>query len=455
MTSPALALALALALACAGKPSDPATVEDGGATSAGVGLQDIAVALHPEIGSLLQVSWTQAGAGEVEIEVQVDGAWRSAPVRVREAGAHELLIPGVPFDHDTAVRLRADGQTSEELALRTAALPEGLPAITLLAADPAAFDPAVEWLLLSINEAGTNYGGPWWTLILDRQARVVWALATDRSYSTLWAQPARDGTSLLIDQNSFWTLFDEAATSHVLRVGLDGRTRERLQTPGMGHAWVELPDGRIAWPGTIGDRSWLYAVDGEGRFEELWDCDAFMGGLGRTDACGANSVTHDEATGSLIFSFFSSEAVLQLDLATLRPTRWFGHIPSDWSFADPQTTFWWQHGAVLTGEGTLLLSTRRDESAEETVLREYRLDESTRQLEQIWSFGEGAGLYAPTLGEGHRLPGGNTLQNLGSYARLREATPEGEVVWEVDLGGPHQFLGRSLPLPDLWALAEG
>ena len=47
--------------------------------------------------------------------------------------------------------------------------------------------------------------------------------------------------------------------------------------------------------------------------------------------------------------------------------------------------------------------------------------------------------------------GGNTLHNYGSARRIREATPDGEVVWDVswDDGGT---LGCTHPVPDLYAL---
>ncbi len=428
---------------------------DGGTTDGLVGLSALSAELDPTIGSLVRVSWTQAGSGPVALEYQLDGAWVAAPVQTREAGPQELLIPGIPFDHDTAIRVTADGVLSEELALRTAELPPSIPELSLLTTDPTSYDPSVAYLLLSLNQTGTHYNGPWWTLIVDRQGRVVWALETPDSYSTLWAQPARDGRSLLIDHNSFWTLFDRAATSRIMRIGFDGSELEQFDTPGMGHAFVELPDGRIAWPGNVEGDERLFTIDAKGQTEELWDCGKFMGDLGALEACGANSITYDEASDSVILSFFSSETVLQFDLARGEPSRWFGHVSSDWTFADPDTTFWWQHGAILTAEGTLLLSTRRSETAEETVLREYTLNESTLQLEEIWSFGAGEDLYAPTLGEGHRLAGGNTIQNLGSYARIREVTPSGTVVWDLDLGGARQFVGRSVPMSSLWELAGG
>jgi hypothetical protein len=258
---------LLLSLACTSKGGDDSggsPTEDGGSTATGdgVGLSELSAAVDPLIGSMVRVSWTQAGPGEVALEYLLDGAWLAAPLQSREAGSHELLIPGIPFDHDTAVRASADGQLSEELSLRTAERPASIPELELLASDPGAFDSSVAYFLISINQAGTYYDGPWWTLIIDRQGRVVWALETPADYSTLWALPARDGRSLLIDHNSFWTLFDRAATSRIVRIGLDGSELEQFDTPGMGHAFVELPDGRIAWPGNVEGDERLALVGG-------------------------------------------------------------------------------------------------------------------------------------------------------------------------------------------------
>ena len=84
------------------------------------------------------------------------------------------------------------------------------------------------------------------------------------------------------------------------------------------------------------------------------------------------------------------------------------------------------------------------------MIREYALDESAEQLAEVWSFGEGEGVYGPTLGEAHRLANGNTLHNYGSYAWLREVTADKEVVWELDLGGQEFSVGRSTFVEDLY-----
>jgi len=85
-------------------------------------------------------------------------------------------------------------------------------------------------------------------------------------------------------------------------------------------------------------------------------------------------------------------------------------------------------------------------------VREYELDETQGVLRQIWSFGEGEGILMESAGEAHRLPGGNTLHNMGSGTRVREITPDGDIVWEVAWDTP-RLLGRTVLVEDLYAFA--
>ena len=55
------------------------------------------------------------------------------------------------------------------------------------------------------------------------------------------------------------------------------------------------------------------------------------------------------------------------------------------------------------------------------------------------------------MGEAHRLPRGNTLHNYGTAARIREVTPEGEVVWDVGFS-QGSWLGRTTPIANLYDL---
>lgn len=187
----------------------------------------------------------------------------------------------------------------------------------------------------------------------------------------------------------------------------------------------------------------------------MWSCTDFVADLGTTATCGFNAISWTESTESWLLSSFDMETVFEVDRATSQATRWFGHLTGSWSFDPSDSVFWWQHGANITESGTLLLSTRISEEGSETVVREYELDEGAETLRQVWTFGEGEGIHAETLGEAERLPGGNTQHNLGSALRLREVTPEGEVVWDLEIEGDDQYLARSETLESLYAFLDG
>jgi hypothetical protein len=86
---------------------------------------------------------------------------------------------------------------------------------------------------------------------------------------------------------------------------------------------------------------------------------------------------------------------------------------------------------------------------------EYELDDNAQTLRQVWSFRGDEAVHGETMGEAHRLLGGNTLRNYGEGQRVREVTPEGEVAWALTWpgGGLLWELGRTSPLEDLYAFA--
>jgi hypothetical protein len=151
-------------------------------------------------------------------------------------------------------------------------------------------------------------------------------------------------------------------------------------------------------------------------------------------------------------SFYSFESLVEIDATTGVAERWFGHVDGSWAFDPPSSAFWWQHGGHWTDAGTLLTSSYLTQSGDEIVVREYEVDEANQTLREIATLGQGLGVFGAFMGEAHRLPNGNTLHNTGSDSRLREFTPDGTVVWELDWPGNNE-IGRSTPISDLWMLA--
>jgi hypothetical protein len=102
-----------------------------------------------------------------------------------------------------------------------------------------------------------------------------------------------------------------------------------------------------------------------------------------------------------------------------------------------------------------MVSTKFEDGGTETWVREYEVDEEAEMLREVWRFGEGEGLYGATEGEALVLPSGNVLHNYGGLPIVREATREGEVVWEAGYtgaGGIHR--SSPLTLEDLYNLRD-
>jgi hypothetical protein len=412
-------------------------------------------AVHEQMGSIVVVSWDQSAEGSVWVEYSVDeGVWLSSPVTQRPAGTAEELLLGVPFATAVEFRLAWDGGTSEAASLVTADLPDGAPRPALVEGDPALWDAGSPWVLLCISGASDSVLGTW-SVIVDRQGRVVWAQPSEQGRTSLHTQLSADGSQILIDQNSFWSIFDYGAAATVDRFDIEGTLIESIPTPGAHHPFTELPDGSLAW-GAINE----YFVDEtltvrspDGTTRELWNCSAFLDAEGGApdDYCGTNTLSYSAERDTFLYSFFSLETMIEVDAQTGETVRYFGHTGDGaWAFESDEAAFWWQHGGHYTAQGTLLVSSKNRNNGNETVLIEYALDEDSETLVEVFRFGDGEGLYGDTMGEADYTVSGNILHNYGSRIRIREVTPDGQVAW--DIGWRADMLGRSTPVPDLYAL---
>ncbi len=432
---------------------------DGGDDSASQGeapVASIRASLHEPIDSLILLEWEQLGPASTWVEFSADGeTWLQSPARELEAGSQEQLLLGVPYDSQASYRLVCDqGEGPLESALGSIATgqqPEGVPTLQVLSSRREAWDPELDYVLASIdvqNEAGVSVGT--YSFIFDRGGRVVWAWETPALRATIHPRVASDGASFLIDYGSYWAIFDGGAASQVARITIDGTELARYDTPGMHHPFTDMADGSIVWTATDDDdMDTLMRLNPEGETETIWGCNKLHEELGIQTYCASNTVAWNEPDDSFLVSFYSTNTVVQVDRAGGEPIRWFGQLPGGWSFDPEDSTFWWQHGVHFTEAGTLLVSAKETSMGTETVVREYELDQESQSLVQIWTFGDGQGVYGAEMGEAHRLSGGNTLHNYGSGARVREITAGGEVVWDLDFSSG-TYLGRTTPIADLY-----
>ncbi len=412
---------------------------------------EVSATIHADQGSIVVVSWDQLAEAEGWVEYSADGeAWMSSPPLALTEGPQEQLLLGIPYDSEVSLRLVQTGTdgtaTSDGVSLSTDRLPNGIPEADLLTADTDSYDPERPWLLAGVYD---------WTIILDRQGRVVWAAETPLLRSTLQPQPSASGTDLLIDHGSFWALFDGGERSQVQRMKIDGTLVDTHDTVGLHHPFTELPDGSIVWSAMADNDEILTRLSPDGSQQTVASCRELLGGYDGKGYCGANTIRYNPQRDSVLWSLYSHDTVLEVDLTTGQALRVFGHHDGAWAFDPPSSAFWWQHGAYFTAEGTLLVSSYVADEDDELVVREYELDDDSETLHQVWSFRGDEAVHGETMGEAWRLPGGNTLHNYGEGQRVREVTPDGTVVWDLSWsgGGLVWELGRTTPIEDLYAFA--
>ena len=407
---------------------------------------DFSWRLHDVQPGFAIVSWTQSRAAEVWVEYSVDpGEWMSSPPVAGVVGENEKLIVGIPLAHSAQWRIvSADDMSEAPEPIETGPIPADLPIPRLGAALPDNWLPDGKFMLTSISEGngGWSTNGPFWTLIVDRRGRPVWGTRTERGAWTLYAQVSVTGDHIIYDDFSWFSPNDATAT----RTYLDAEI-EVIDIPGFHHAFVELPDGTIAWASRShgGGEALVERAPGEDDVTIVWTCAQDWPEAG---GCASNCIYYNEPTDSYLYSFYSNESVVEVDRSTGETLWWAGGVGGGYSFSPSESHFYWQHGVSYTDEGTLLLSTHHGRQRT-NLAREYIVDHDTRTLIEIWNYDAEA--YADTNGDTWRLENGNTLHTLGSASEVKEVDANGQVVWHLDYEGT-RLLGRSEFISDLYAL---
>jgi len=146
--------------------------------------------------------------------------------------------------------------------------------------------------------------------------------------------------------------------------------------------------------------------------------------------------------------------VVEIDRQTGELLRQFGRMDDSWRFDPIDSAFDMQHYPNYTRDGTLLVSTHMPREDGQQRAWEYELDDETQTLTVIWGYGEGVDHYARYAGEAQRLDNGHTLINYGTGADLREVTPDGDVVWEVQWAADYN-IGHVTLIGDLYDVNRG
>ena len=416
--------------------------------------------LPDEIGSLVYVSWEQNGAADARVEYSFEeGEWLTTPPFEAGEGEHEQILLGIPFDTEAQWRVVAgEGDltlTVDGEPLSTGPLPPGLPVGVITYSDPTAHESTGNFLLSSIcQELGGWDPGNYWTFIVDREGRPVWAQVAPNEHWTLFAQVSKSGTSILWDESTYWLNWgaNHGIGSLIHRQYLDEEI-ETYPADGIVHAFVELPDGTLAWgseyhvPNT---EALVELAPGADEVEVIWTC--AEGYPGSPNAyCSSNGLFYEASTDTYLYSFWDESVVLEVDRATGDNLWWAGDVAGGYGFDPPESAFTFQHGISYTYDGTLLLHSGGYGMGAQLMVREYEVDHDDQTLYEIWNSGEETDVSGVLNGDVWRLPGGNTLHTLGSGGMVKEIAPDLAEVWVLDFQGEH-LMGASAMIEDLYAL---
>jgi len=283
--------------------------------------------------------------------------------------------------------------------------------------------------------------------IIDREGRVRWSEAYSGNLGTSHIE--------LFEDQMYYNVFhinrsiDESAVLH--RPLLSDADRDtKMRTPGGHHAFAIKPDGTVAVPSVdvrpwtnpetnetmdlVGDRILEIAPDGtEREVFSIWDHEEpyiheywssrFYGDLGK-DWSHANALHYSAERDSYLISFGNISLVYEVDAQTGEPLM---RISPD--MVVDSAPFHFQHDTTWTEDGTLMMISypRRMEA----IAVEYRVDAEAGRLETVWEYNRGTG-GTFLMGQARRLSNGNTWVNYAAMGEMREVTPDGEIVWQIN-----------------------
>jgi hypothetical protein len=434
------------------------TSSDGGGSDAvPVTSGGLTVAVHPDVSTLLVATWDQAeAADEVWLEYSFEDQLLTTPPRALGAGPQQEVLLGIPAFVAVNIVLHSTvagvaGADLGPVETHTDELPRGLPEPSLLLLDVTAVGDE-PYVVTSVNAGSTDYYGPCYTVVLDRDGRIVWYWEVSDDRLNLFTRVSRDGTHLVVDATTYYT-FDDVEPS-ITRLNLDLSRVDELEVPGMGLTYDELPDGGFLIDESESSHDFhLTRVEPDGSQERVWSCRPWMQDYNDEYwACAANTVLYSPERGTVLWSTFETSTVAEIDLERGELLRWFGEHPDGYDISPSDIGLELQHFPNWTPDGNILLTTHVPGDGDRQVIREFELDDDGESATQVWSYEAEEGWYGAYSGDVERRDDGHTLIGYGTGGIIEELDEDGTPVWVLDWDG--HLTGHSTPVADLYALRQ-
>ena len=385
------------------------------------------------------LTWSSNTSGPIQLSYSGlgDTSPRSATVSSID-GDHTATLWGLQSLTQLSYTISSAEKTCTSM-LTTGGLPPGLPTLTV----PTWYEEnASNWRYIS----SVVMGGGKMVFIIDRDGQWRYHQPHDDTL-TVSTVDISDGTL-------WYNSFAQDRSNDIGQVHarpLLGSTEDTIdtRTEGSHHTFTRLPDGTITVPSidirtwldpdkgveidVVGDRILEIAPDGtETEVWSLWDSaeptkhDAwdsnFYGDVGK-DWSHANAVNYSEVRDSYLFSLAHLDTIYEINRSTGEVIQVFTQ-----DSVTSGIVYNFQHDPNWTEDGTLLLISYPE--GEPAMAIEYAVTDAG-YLEEIWSFQRDS-TGSTLLGQARRLENGNTFLNFGGLGEMREVTPAGNTIWQLN-----------------------
>ncbi len=437
-------LIIALLGACAEPASDPAWVQ-------GLELQ-----LSPDMPTVVELVWetSEPAVGQVRYgAASATGAASSldqaSPWEIEPSTEHSALLLGLNQRSRYELELwnERDGEieVSERLVVETGTLPE---LVTPTVSRGSAAEPAGGFTLVPVRDPSDEGA----LVLFDGDGQAVWAHQPPELPAVSRARLSRDGRSLLYLRS----VAHPDETGALMRVPLSGGDGEVLcEIPGAFMDFVEIEPGLVATIAvelferddgarTIA-RETLVEVDEQCGLRTVWDFidameldldEPFMESLFGDDIevpAHLNSLSYDPEADLLLVTAANRQGVYAVDRQSGETAWVLARKGGDFTASgDEEDLAFDPHSAEAVDGGVLVFDRGFGEGACSAAL-EYTLDHDAMVATRLPSLPDPDCASTAVLGNAQRLWTGDTLLVLAMAGRIDELTPDGELLWRMDL----------------------
>ncbi len=410
---------------------------------------DVEVIPSDRIASVVTVSWTidKEDVEDAWIQFGRDDVTRfRAPGQVAADGAFEATLigmkPSTEYGFQAVVVLRGVEFVSELYTVTTGGGRTDIPTASM---DEDVYDPQ--------RASGgfvytTLIPGP--SIILDADGDTVWWHSVSQGDGHVIARthPGEGSRHVLYETLQGWTTAGEySEVREVIRAGLDGEYAQRVPVPYAHHDFLELPDGTLAllefdrreMYGVEVDGDRLVELDVDGARTEIWniwdhteyDPDHDHDGGARWGHC--NAIDYDPSDDAYLVGCLHFNCIFKVDRATGAVVWTMGGADSDFEIVGGEEEWFWGQHQFQFFDGGMVVFNNGPYGGFETCASEFAVDYDTFTVERIWDYYPDPRLGIYAYGDASRLPNGNTLITWSSAGQMDEVTPQGEVVWRLNL----------------------